>query len=237
MWISKFDTAGIEETLTALQTRYELVRPGEYCAFLRKYNGGETPETSFRLAGVSSDLRGFFGLGISAGAFALERRFDCGELSALVSGGLFPIGKNAFGDLLFIRTKGTRPGEILFQYHDRGNPPVKLADSLQDFIARCKSKQRKPCRSIEERIAGRRAAGILAPPPAAALQEWLLTKPPPVLSPLPGPPRFPCPPQVRQIPPSPVAPPPASPRRAAPPAPPPPGSSRRLTPPAAATRW
>ena len=172
MWISKFDTAGIEETLTALQTRYELVLPGEYCAFLRKYNGGETPETSFRLAGVSSDLRGFFGLGISAGAFALERRFDCGELSALVSGGLFPIGKNAFGDLLFIRTKGTRPGEILFQYHDWGNPPVKLADSLQDFIARCKSKQRKPCRSIEERIAGRRAAGILAPPPAAALQEW-----------------------------------------------------------------
>lgn len=171
MLISKFDTAGIEEKLTALQARYELVLPEEYHAFLRKYNGGETPETTFCLAGISSDLRGFFGLGISVEAFALERRFDHDALSAFVSKGLFPIGKNVFGDLLFIRTSGRKPGEILFRYHDQGKKPKKLANSFQDFTAQCISKPLKPCRSIEERIAVRRAAGMPDPPPAI-VQEW-----------------------------------------------------------------
>nr|WP_325237798.1 SMI1/KNR4 family protein [uncultured Oscillibacter sp.] len=173
MLISKFDTAGIEEKLTALQARYGLVLPEEYHAFLRKYNGGETPETAFRLAGISSDLRGFFGLGTSVEAFALERRFDHDALSALVSKGLFPIGKNVFGDLLFIRTSGRKSGEILFQYHDQGKQSNKLANSFQDFTAQCISKPLKPCRSIEERIAVRRAAGMPDPPPAI-VQEWQL---------------------------------------------------------------
>ena len=171
MLISKFDTAGIEEKLTALQARYGLVLPEGYHAFLRKYNGGETPETAFRLAGISSDLQGFFGLGTSVEAFALERRFDHDALSALVSKGLFPIGKNVFGDLLFIRTSGRKPGEILFQYHDQGKQSNKLANSFQDFTAQCISKPLKPCRSIEERIAVRRAAGMPDPPPAI-VQEW-----------------------------------------------------------------
>ena len=172
MLISKFDTAGIEEKLTALQARYELVLPEEYHAFLRKYNGGETPETTFCLAGISSDLRGFFGLGAAPADYRLEHCFDEDELSVFVSEGIFPIGKNSFGDLLFIGVKGEFLGKILFQYHDRLKSPITLADSLSDFAAKCKSKKIKPCRSIEERLAGRRAAGILDPPPPVALQEW-----------------------------------------------------------------
>ena len=31
--------------------------------FLHKYNGGHTPKTKFNARGISSDLRGFFGVG------------------------------------------------------------------------------------------------------------------------------------------------------------------------------
>ena len=56
----------------------------------------------FRVARVSSDLSGFFGLGVTNEYFHLERYFDCDKIAAFVSEGIFPIGKNSFGDLLFI---------------------------------------------------------------------------------------------------------------------------------------
>ena len=172
MLISKFDTAGVGEKAADLGRRFGMELPEEYRRFLCRYNGGETPETSFRMARVSSDLRGFFGLGAAPADYRLEHCFDEDELSVFVSEGIFPIGKNSFGDLLFIGVKGEFLGKILFQYHDRLKSPITLADSLSDFAAKCKSKKIKPCRSIEERLAGRRAAGILDPPPPVALQEW-----------------------------------------------------------------
>lgn len=172
MLISRFDAAGIEEKVAGLARRYGVELPEGYRRFLCRYNGGETPETSFRMARVSSDLRGFFGLGAAAEGYQLECCFDEDELSAFVSEGVFPIGKNSFGDLIFIGVRGERLGKILFQYHDRPKKLIALADSFSDFTARCRSKKLKPCRSIEERLAGRRAAGILEPPPPVALQEW-----------------------------------------------------------------
>ena len=171
MLISKFDTTDIEEKVNDLQCRYGIELPEQYRLFLYKYNGGETPETSFRLARVSSDLRGFFGLGVADEYFQLEHYFDRDEMSAFVSEGIFPIGKNSFGDLLFIGVKEEHWGEILFRYHDKPKGLIKLADNFSDFAAKCKSKKLKPCRSIEERLAGRRAAGFDDPPPIV-LQEW-----------------------------------------------------------------
>ena len=172
MLISKFDTAGIEEKAAGLECRFGLELPEEYRRFLCWYNGGETPETSFRMARISSDLQGLFGLGAAPEDYRLEHYFKENELSAFVSEGIFPIGKNSFGDLLFIGVEGERLGKILFQYHDRPKNFTTLADSFSDFAAKCRSKKIKPCRSIEERLAGRRAAGILDPPPPVALQEW-----------------------------------------------------------------
>lgn len=172
MLISKFDTANVEEKITDLERRYGITFPEPYRTFLVKYNGGETPETSFRLAGVSSDLSGFFGLGVSDTGFQLERYFTSEELSDLAAEGKFPIGKNSFGDLLFISLQPDSAGAVLFRYHDRDGRYRKLADSFSAFAAKCRSKKIKPCRSIEERLAGRKAAGILTPPPPVALQEW-----------------------------------------------------------------
>lgn len=172
MLISKFDTIGIEEKVADLQSQYGIELPEQYRQFLHKYNGGETPETSFRLARVSSDVCGFFGLGVADVYFQLEHYFDCDEITEFVSEGIFPIGKNSFGDLLFIGIKEEHLGEVLFRYHDKPKSLVKLADSFSDFASKCKSKKIKPCRSIEERIAGRKAAGIFDDPPLVALQEW-----------------------------------------------------------------
>ena len=172
MLISKFDNTGIEEKAANLERQYGIVLPDQYKQFLYRYNGGETPETSFRLAGVSSDVRGFFGLGVTDEYFQLEHYFDCAEISAFLLEGIFPIGKNSFGDLLFIGIREDYLGKILFRYHDKPKGLIKLADSFSDFAAKCKSKKIKPCRTIEERIAGRRAAGILEDPPPVALQEW-----------------------------------------------------------------
>lgn len=172
MLISKFDNTGIEGKVADLERQYGIVLPDQYKQFLYRYNGGETPETSFRLAGVSSDVCGFFGLGVTDEYFQLEYYFDCDEISAFLLEGIFPIGKNSFGDLLFIGTKEDHLGKILFRYHDKPKGLIKLADSFSDFAAKCKSKKIKPCRTIEERIAGRRAAGILEDPPPVALQEW-----------------------------------------------------------------
>lgn len=172
MLISKFDTTDIEEKITNLECRYKIVLPDQYRQFLCKYNGGETPETSFRLARVSSDVCGFFGLGVSDPHFQLEHYFGDYEISAFASEGIFPIGKSSFGDLLFIGIQEEHLGKILFRYHDRPKSLVRLADSFPDFIVKCKSKKIKPCRTIEEWIAGRKAAGIMDDPPLVALQEW-----------------------------------------------------------------
>ena len=172
MLISKFDTTGVEEKVAGLQHQYGMELPEQYRQFLYRYNGGETPETSFRLAGVSSDVRGFFGLGAADVTLRLEHCFPSDEMLALVSEGIFPIGKSSFGDLLLIGIKGEHLGRVLFRYHDRPKGLIKLADGFPDFVARCKSKKLGPCRTIEERLAGRRAAGIFDDPPPVALQEW-----------------------------------------------------------------
>ena len=45
--------------------------------------------------------------------------WEASEMAAFVSEGIFPIGKNSFGDLLFIGVKEEHLGEILFRYHDK----------------------------------------------------------------------------------------------------------------------
>ncbi len=172
MLISRFDTTNAEEKIIALEKQYGITLPEQYRTFLGRYNGGETPETSFRMAGVSSDLIGFFGLGISNAGFQLEQYFSYEEISDMTAKGKFPIGKNSFGDLLFISIQSDSSGEVLFQYHDRDRRYLKLANTFSEFISKCRSKKIKPCRSIEERLAGRKAAGIFDPPPPIALQEW-----------------------------------------------------------------
>lgn len=62
MLISKSEYPVTEAGLSLYEAAHGFTFPQEYRAFLLKYNGGETPETDFRLSGVSSDLVSFYEL-------------------------------------------------------------------------------------------------------------------------------------------------------------------------------
>ncbi len=95
------------------------------------------------MAGVSSDLSGFFSLGISNAGFQLERYFSSEDISDMTAKGKFPIVKNTFDDLLFISIQPDNAGEVLFQYYDREKRYIKLANTFSEFVAKCKSKKNK----------------------------------------------------------------------------------------------
>lgn len=168
MLISKFECNEIERHMKEFENDYGVSFPKQYKNFLMLYNGGETPNTKFRIAKISSDLSGFFGLGNVAKEFHLRFFIN----SDFITDGMIPIGKNAFGDYLLIGCNDKNAGMIFFLYHDTPKKYVKLTESLADFVSKCKSEKLKPCRTIEERIAGRKAAGIFDPVPDIALKTW-----------------------------------------------------------------
>ena len=63
MLISKFSNSNIEDKIADLEKQYEIILPIQYKNFLYKYNGGYTPRTGFKAKRITSDLRGFYGIG------------------------------------------------------------------------------------------------------------------------------------------------------------------------------
>lgn len=63
MLISKFSNCNVEEKIIDIEKQYKIILPTQYKNFLHKYNGGYTPKTKFKVGKISSDLRGFFGIG------------------------------------------------------------------------------------------------------------------------------------------------------------------------------
>lgn len=170
MLISKSEYQITGTDLSSYEAEHHFTFPEEYRKFLVKYNGGDTPETNFKAAGISSDLRFLYGfINTECG---LELRPDVFWLDEYLKDGMFPIGENCFGDDFFICVQGQGAGAIFFRYHDRPKRYIKVADTFKEFAQKCKSKKLKPCRTIEERIAGRKAAGIFEPVPDVALKTW-----------------------------------------------------------------
>ena len=62
MLISKFGTIS-KNVISEYEDIHEIKLPEQYRLFLEKNNGGETPNSSININGVSSDLRGMCGIG------------------------------------------------------------------------------------------------------------------------------------------------------------------------------
>ena len=170
MLISKSEYPITETELSSYEETHSFTFPQEYRAFLLKYNGGETPETDFRLSGVSSDIRFFYELRNGENGLELyEIEFRVHEY---LKDKMLPIAENVFGDYVCICVDGREIGNIFFRYHDRPKRYIKLADDFRTFIQKCKSKKLGRCYTIEDRIAMRRSAGNFEPPSAIALSEW-----------------------------------------------------------------
>ena len=170
MLISKSEYPVTEAGLSHYERGHGFTFPQEYRAFLLKYNGGETPETDFRLSGVSSDLDSFYELRDGGDGLELhEMEFLVPEF---LKDHMLPIASNVFGDNIFICVDGRECGSIFFRYHDRPKRYIKLADGFRTFVQKCKSKKLGHCRTIEERIQGRIDAGITLEVLPIEIADW-----------------------------------------------------------------
>lgn len=161
MLISRFDNANVEEHIAHLEKQYNIVLPEEYKRFLLKYNGGETPDTEFRINKVSSDVRAFYSLGNANKYYNFQGLIDnMNILGEFVKDGMLPIAVNDFGDYITIGIRKKENGCIFFRYHDRGKKYIKLADTLSEFAAKCKSEEIGHIRTVEERKRDMIARGL-----------------------------------------------------------------------------
>lgn len=139
MLISKFGTAKKEDIFEVCPKM-----PAEMVSFLEKYNGGETPETSFSIGEVKSDIVAFYGVGDVKYSYS-------GVQTIGFSGRCFlPIAFDSFGNQIVISLDN---GNICFANHELKQPPIILAKSLKMFLNEVDSKPIDPkhLKSIEDR--------------------------------------------------------------------------------------
>ncbi len=152
MLISRFDNTNIEEHIAMFEKQNNICLPEDYKQFLKKYNGGMTPKTKFRINKVSSDVRGFYGLGNADKNYNFQKLIDnMNMLADYIEDEMLLIATTVSGDDITIGIGNEEQGSIFFRYHDRGNKYIKLADNLCEFASKCKSEKIGHVRTIEER--------------------------------------------------------------------------------------
>ena len=147
MLISKFSNGKAEEKMIDIARQYGITLPAEYINFLQKYNGGYTPKTKFKAGKISSDLRGFFGVG------DVKLSLNDVKLEDYLEKSVFPIACDSFGNYIVIGLSNDDTGKIYFCDHEKGNKAEYITENLKKFIACCKSEIISDAsrRSIKER--------------------------------------------------------------------------------------
>ncbi|MDO5558068.1 MAG: SMI1/KNR4 family protein [Oscillospiraceae bacterium] len=138
MLISKFrqEDEDMQEKVSALESRYGIVLPEKYRHFMLRYNGGDTPDTRFRIKKESSDVRAFFGIG------DLRYRFkDEMEIEDWIRKNLLPIACDTFGNYIAVGLGILTEGKIYFCDHENGFKAKELAGDLEEFVKCCKSRK------------------------------------------------------------------------------------------------
>lgn len=130
MLISKFGAAKQEDILKVCSNM-----PEDLKIFLEKYNGGETPETSFSINGISSNIVAFYGVGDVKYSYS---NLDLAEFS---NSDYLPVAFDSFGNQMVI---SLRDGSISFSDHEKNNLMTKIADSLKQFFSLVNSKEIEP---------------------------------------------------------------------------------------------
>lgn len=139
MLISKYGNARKKDILAICSTL-----PEDFVAFLEKYNGGDTPETSFSIGKISSDIVAFYGIGDVKHSYSSITPFEVDGFHFL------PIAFDSFGNQIVITLEN---GIIAFLDHEKNTTPVALANSFKNFLSLVKSKSIDPkhTKSVVER--------------------------------------------------------------------------------------
>lgn len=147
MLISKFTNHNIEDQIVCMEKEYSIAIPLQYKEFLYKYNGGYTPKTKFRVGKISSDIRGFYGVG------DVKLSLDSIDLREWLDVKLLPIACDSFGNHIVISLSDENNGKIYFCDHEKGNKTDYIAEDIKSFIRNCKSEKISDAsiRTIKER--------------------------------------------------------------------------------------
>jgi len=172
MLISKFNNKNIEQHIAGFEEKYHFKFPDVYRRFLRKYNGGQTPDTKFKLKGVSSDLSGFYGFGDAEALFNYTKLEDLIAIADFINDCVIPIANNSFGDLILIGIGPNNDETIYFLYHDRPKSYKILSKNFERFVRNCKSEEIGYIRTIEERKQGMIDNGLGHLISPEFIQDW-----------------------------------------------------------------
>ncbi len=148
--ISKFSTEDIKRNIFRFEEKYNISLPGQYKAFLQKYNGGYAPRTDILFKGeVVSTLTEFSGVG------DVPRPFWDFHVERLAKRELLPIAGDIFGNDIAIGLGDGNRGRIFFCDHEEGDKPECEWRDLKAFFADCHSERidKNAVKSIEEREA------------------------------------------------------------------------------------
>lgn len=135
MLISKFTNHDIEDQIVCMEKKYSIIIPIQYKEFLYKYNGGYTPKTKFRVGKISSDIRGFYGVG------DVKLSLNSINLREWLGMNLLPIACDSFGNHIVIGLGDGNNGKIYFCDHEKGNKIDYIAEDVKSFIRCCKSEK------------------------------------------------------------------------------------------------
>lgn len=118
--------------------------PQDFENFLEKYNGGETPETTFSSGTIRSDIVGFYGVGNVKYSYNNIQEIQDDDISYL------PIAFDSFGNQLAISMED---GDIVFWDHEKGEISGTIAKSFKEFLNCVNSNPISPkhLKSVEQR--------------------------------------------------------------------------------------
>ncbi|GIO24385.1 SMI1/KNR4 family protein [Oceanobacillus sp. J11TS1] len=155
--IFKFNNEDVEKNIKEFKEANKVTLPQQYEEFLKKYNGGNTPKTNFKINGVSSDIRAFFGFGNASKDYNFLFLKENDFLKNHLDKQFLPIATDSFGNIIVIGIGKENNGEIHF-FDCEKSLYKHLRDNFEEFIQKVKSKK-FVVRSIEERIHDMKESG------------------------------------------------------------------------------
>lgn len=156
MLISKFETQNMDQRIKEFEEKYQIILPEQYSNFLRKYNGGYTPDTDLYDNGENvNTIPEFYGIGDVPSP--LQDYF----VDRFIEKDMLPIARDVFGNQIAIGIGKENQGIIFFCDHERGDFPECEWEDLKTFLDCCHSEvvDKSNIRSVEEREAEMIAQG------------------------------------------------------------------------------
>lgn len=137
--------------------------PKDYELFLRKYNGGNTPNTSVKTLNVSTDVRLFYGVGNNM-PYSLDKVQVIDK-----NGSVFlPVAEDSFGNIFVLDI--TQNTGVYFVDHEKNRELEFLTDSFKHFLKLCES---EPIKEASKKTPKERENLLISNGKAANITEGL----------------------------------------------------------------